>query len=80
MTYRGLAKGKTIQLDEALPYPEGQPVNVAVEPVREPSGSAGSILKGLDEPPHLDGPEVDEWERAIEAGKLPVHEGRAFRG
>ena len=32
MARKGLARGKLIELDEALPFPEAQPVNVSVEP------------------------------------------------
>lgn len=31
MTYKGIAKGKTIELEEPLPYSEGQPVSVSIE-------------------------------------------------
>lgn len=34
MNYKGIAKGKTIELEEPLPYPQGQPVSVSVEPLR----------------------------------------------
>jgi hypothetical protein len=33
MNCKGIAKGKTIELEEVLPYPEGQPVSVSVEPL-----------------------------------------------
>jgi len=35
MIYKGVAKGKTIELEERLPYPEGQPVSISVEPFTE---------------------------------------------
>jgi hypothetical protein len=34
MTYKGVAKGKIIELEEALPYSEGQAVSVSVEALR----------------------------------------------
>lgn len=33
MNCKGIAKGKTIELEEVLPYPEGQLVSVSVEPL-----------------------------------------------
>ena len=74
MTYRGIARGKTIELDDPLPYPEGQTVSVVVEPWRlqSPPGSAAAILKVMRESPHVDTDDIDALEQAIEAGKLPV--------
>ena len=45
MPYKGVAKGKMIELEERLPYPEGQPLSVAVEPW---GGTAVSGLPGGD--------------------------------
>jgi hypothetical protein len=80
MTYRGLARGRTIELDEPLPYPEGQPVNVAVQPITTPfpPGSPAAIRKVMHEPPHLDPEAVAELERAIEEGQLPVQQEGVF--
>lgn len=78
MTYSGIVKGKTIELEVAIPLPDGQPVTVSVEPVSEepPLGSPARIRKVLDELPRLDPADVDALEAAIEQGKLPVrHEG-----
>ncbi len=74
MTHRGIVKGRTIELEEPLPYPEGQPVNVSVEPLEDdlPLGSPALILKAMREPPHLTKEDVDALERAIEEGKIPA--------
>lgn len=40
MIYKGVARGKIIELEEPLPYPEGEPVSVTVEPF------AGQLLEG----------------------------------
>jgi hypothetical protein len=82
MTYEGVAKGKVIELDEPLPYPEGQPVRVAVEPlIAQPHpGSAAAILQAMHEAPHLTEEDVAELERAIDEGKLPVSQGGVFDG
>ena len=47
MIYRGIAKGRNIELDEPLPYPKGQPIQVSVEPLTElpHQGSSVAILK-----------------------------------
>lgn len=80
MSYKGIAKGKTIELEEPLPYPEGQPVSVFVEPLGGPfpAGSPAAIRQVMHEPPHLTGEEVDELERAIEAARLPVPQSSVF--
>jgi len=80
MSYKGIARGKTIELEEPLPYPEGQPVSVLVEPLAEQpqAGSPMAIRQVMHEPPHLKWEDVDELERAIEEGKLPVRQGSVF--
>ncbi|MCL0075754.1 hypothetical protein M1O17_02605 [Dehalococcoidia bacterium] len=80
MTYKGIAKGKTIELDERLPYPEGQPVSISVEPFKGQvhAGSPAAIRQAVHEPPHLRWEDVDELERVIEEGKLPVHQESVF--
>lgn len=80
MTYKGIARGKTIELEEPLPYPEGQPVNVSVKPWAGQShpGSPAAIRQVMHEPPHLKWEDVDELERAIEGGKLPVNQESVF--
>ena len=74
MIYRGIAKGNVIELEESLPYPEGQPLNISVEisAVYLKAGSPVAIRQAMAEPPHLNGEDVDELERAIAEGKLPV--------
>lgn len=80
MIYKGIAKGKTIELEDCLPYPEGQPVSISVEPFTKqvPPGSPAAIRRVMHEPPHLMWEDVDELERAIEKGKLPVHQKGVF--
>ena len=80
MAYKGVAKGKIIELEEPLPYPEGQPLNVSVEPWagQLDPGSPAAIRQVMHEPPHLRWEEVDELERAIAEGKLPVRQAGVF--
>lgn len=80
MSYKGIAKGKTIELEEALPYSEGQLVSVQVEPLagQPQAGFPMAILQVMHEPPHLDNEDVDALEQAIEEAKLPVHQESMF--
>lgn len=82
MTYSGVARGKMIELDEPLPYPEGQPVRVAIEPLitQLDAGSPAAILKAMAKAPHLTEEDVAQLERAIDEGKLPVGQGGVFDG
>ena len=80
MTYLGIAKGRTIELSEPLPFAEGQSIQVSIEPVSTgpPNGSAAAVRAAMRRPPHLGPAEVDDLERAIEAGKLPVRNEPLF--
>jgi hypothetical protein len=78
--YKGIANGKTIKLEEPLPYPKGQAVQVSVKPLELQLhiGSAVAIRRVMHEEPHLEGEDVDELERAIEQGRLPGHQESVF--
>ncbi len=80
MNYKGIVKGKTIELEEPLPYEEGQAVSVSVEPLINgaESGSPDAIINAMLQPPHLRPEDVYELERVIEESRLPVHEGGVF--
>ena len=74
MTYKGVAKGRIIELEEALPYFDGQAVSVSVEalhPDLQP-GSVAAMLKVMRSLPDLNPDDVDELERLIRQGRLPV--------
>jgi hypothetical protein len=80
MTYKGVAKGKIIELEQPLPYSEGQAVSVSVEalhPERQP-GSAAAILKAMRSLPGLNPDDVDELEQQIRQGRLPAREEGEF--
>ena len=72
MSYKGIAKGRTIELEDDLPYPQGQPVNVSVEPLTEQfqPGAPTAIRQAMHELPRLRWEDVDELERAIADAKL----------
>jgi hypothetical protein len=74
MTYKGVAKGKIIELEEALPYSDGQAVSVSVEALHPDlqRGSAAAILKVMRSLPDLNPDDIDELERLIRQGRLPV--------
>ncbi|MGB7947423.1 MAG: hypothetical protein WCH75_07065 [Candidatus Binatia bacterium] len=74
MTYKGVAKGKIIELEESLPYSDGQAISVSVEalhPDLQP-GSAPAIIKVMRSLPDLNPDDVDELEQLIRQGRLPV--------
>lgn len=80
MSYRGLTKGRTIELEEPLPFPEGQAVRVSVEPWGSTArlGSPQAILQAVRAVPHLRPFEVDGLETAIGLAKLSVRAGVAL--
>ncbi len=80
MSYKGIAKGKMIELEEPLPYKEGQPVNVEVKPIAAQlqTGSPVAVKQAMHEPPHLTGEDVSELEQAIEEAKLPIKDESMF--
>jgi len=80
MLYIGVAKGKMIELEEQLPYSEGQPIRISVEPFVGSlhPGSPAAIRQVMHEPPHLRREDVAELEQAIEEGRLPVRQKSVF--
>ena len=80
MVYKGIIRGKVIELEAPLPYQDGQPVNVSVQPLEGESlpGTPGAIRRVMHESPHLRGEDVDELERIIGEGRLPVSDGGPF--
>jgi hypothetical protein len=80
MIYKGLAKGKIIELEESLPYREGQPIRISVDIITEHSGlgSPKAVLLAMHEPPHLRPEDVDELEQEIEKSKLPMRQKGIF--
>lgn len=82
MHLKGIARGRIIELNEALPYTEGclVNVNVIVEPEDSPfqAGSPTAIRRAMHEPPHVTKEDVDELEQAIIADQLPVQDRSVF--
>ena len=80
MNYTGIAKGKTIELKERLPYPEGESLSISVEPFggKIYSGTPTAIQQAMHKSPHLTREDVDELERVIKGSKLPVHQESVF--
>jgi hypothetical protein len=76
MRYKGVARGGVVQLEDGVTLPEGTNVTVLVpEPVR---GSPAAVLHAMLGLPAVDPREVDELERAVEAGRLPVRQQGVF--
>ncbi len=74
MTYKGLAKGRIIELEKPLPYCDGQPVTVSVQPLEpeQQPGSPQAILMVLQALPNIQAKDVDEMEHLIKQGSLPI--------
>ena len=80
MVYRGIVKGKVIELEGKMILPEGTEVEIVVkEPKDEevssdvyPKGSPQAILAALDTPPHCAPEDVDILLKVIEEGKSPL--------
>jgi hypothetical protein len=80
MAYRGIVKGKVIELADQVELPEGTEVEVVVKaypgeelaPSGYPKGSAQALLAIWDSPSHCTPEDVDALLQAIEQGKRPV--------
>ena len=82
MILTGTAKGRTVELEAPLPYPDGELLRVSVQAlVDEPvPGSPAAVRRAMHEPPHLSTEDLAELEAAIENGKLPVSSRSIFEG
>ena len=77
MSYTGWIKGRTIELDEPLPFADGQAVKVSVEsmvPVAR-TGSPRAVLAASRQSPHLSPASVAALDAAIAAARLPSSDG-----
>lgn len=80
MIYKGIVRGKVIELEDQVVLPEGTEVEVVVKeqkgealaPSGYPKGSPQTLLVFLDTPPRCTSEDVDTLLRAIEQGKRPV--------
>ena len=82
MAYRGIIKGRMIELEASPPFRDGQPVRVSIEPFGGdgPTSSPAEVRRVMHESPHLCVEDVQELERAIGAGRLPMSDGSIFTG
>ena len=78
MTYKGIAKGRIIELEGGVVLPEGTEVEVVVPQSDEQTsngytkGSPRAILAAFDIPSRCTPEDVDALLQAIEIGKRPV--------
>lgn len=80
MTYKGIVKGKVVELEDHVTLPEGTRVEVVVKdshgeemaPSSHPKGSPQAILAIFDTPPRCAPEDVDALQEAIERSKRPV--------
>ena len=70
--------GKVLVPIDPVDLPQGRVLVVDVTDAEPATGSVEAILRAVQGPPHVDRETVDELERAIEAGKLPVRFTGAF--
>jgi len=72
MSYRGIARGHVIELEECLPFDDGQPVSVEVT-ARAPAerGTGAAVLEAVKAGPHVPSEDVEELMAVIRASKLP---------
>ncbi len=77
MSYTGWIKGRTIELDEPLPFADGQAVKVSVERVESVvrAGSPRAVLEASRQSPHLSPASVAALDAAITAARLPSSDG-----
>jgi predicted DNA-binding antitoxin AbrB/MazE fold protein len=81
MTYKGIARGKVIELQGDLALPEGTEVEIVVKDwaknsvtvKRYTKGSPEAILKFLDTPPLCTPADVDALLQAIKEGRQPTN-------
>lgn len=80
MTYKGIARGKVIELEDDLALPEGTEVEIVVKDRtknsaavnRHAKGSPEAILKFFDTPPLCNPADVDALLQAIKEGRQPT--------
>jgi hypothetical protein len=80
MSYRGIVRGRVIELEDQVVLPEGTEVEVVVKDKKDktlapsgyPRGSPNAILAAWEVPPHCTPEDVDTLRQAIEQGKRPV--------
>jgi len=80
MLYRGIVKGKTIELEGPPPFPQGSAVTVSIEHCEAdlPPGSPSLVRRAMNAAPELSSEDVDELERSIAEGRIPVQNGGPF--
>lgn len=70
MVVKGVIRGKVIELDQLLPFADGETVSVEVSPVSAGSSSDAQrllqVLRGLQ---RTDEETIHEFERIIEEGR-----------
>ena len=80
MVFKGIARGNIVELEQPLPYPSGQALSVSVQALgaEHQAGSAVAVREAMHEAPHLSPSDVDELERVIEEGRLPMSSRSVF--
>jgi hypothetical protein len=72
MSYLGTARGNLIELDEPLPFADGERVTVDVQGQPKPERSTGAdVLRAVLASPPVSSDDVEELMQIIRAGKKP---------
>ena len=82
-TLRAHFDGRVLVPDQPVDLPSGQPLEIQVRPItgQDPSqvpGSPQAILRTLSENAPVEPGAIEEMNREIEEGKLPVQQGGIF--
>lgn len=81
MTYRGIVKGRVVELEGGASIPDGTQVEIVVrEGQGLRKGSPKLLVQVAKDSPHLGDEDVTALEQAIEEGKLAVCSKGVFEG
>jgi hypothetical protein len=77
MLYKGIVKGKTIELEGPPPFPQGSAVTVSIEHCDAdlPPGSPSLVRKAMNAAPKLSREDVDELDRSIAEVRVLIRDG-----
>jgi hypothetical protein len=75
---RATFDGKVLVPTEPVDLPQGRVLDVEVVALDSTAGSVEAILSAVREPPHVERDLVDELDRVIDDGTLPVRFNGAF--
>lgn len=81
MTVQGTANGKSIELDEPLPFPDGEPLTIDVHPTNNDARNyptPAEVVEALRKLPPVTDEDIAELMRAIDSDKQPASDRGIF--